>query len=527
MQINVLEYLEQGGLARFRNRVAVVHNGDTCTFDELASLSNKCGSLIVGKTDARNCPIAVFLPKSTETIIADLGILYSGNCYTNLDVKSPPQRIKSILDNVDPVLVISSRQHCQEVISLGVDPGRVLLIGEVHEEGTGCSDDEIARRRSVVIDTDPVCIINTSGSTGIPKSVVMNHRSIIDFVDWVIDRFDFDENVIIGSLSPFYFDIYTLELYVALARGAMISIIPESYAAFPAKLLEFLSTNAVNFIFWVPSIMVTIANMGLLDKVDLSCLKKVFFAGEVFPTKQFNVWRRHIPDAMFVNLYGPIEITVDCTYYVVDREFDDNEPLPIGVPCRNTDILILNEDNQPVKVNETGELCVRGSSLALGYCNNREKTNGTFVQNPLNPTYPELIYRTGDLAYRNERNEIMFVGRKDYQIKHMGYRIELGEIENAAASIDVIDSACVLYHKENKQITLLFTASEELSPGVIRQKLADKLPKYMLPTVFHQLDAMPRNVNGKIDRQELTSTFLKANRGKPDTIDQRQRTCIP
>lgn len=527
MQINVLEYLEQGALARSKDRTAIVHDGDACTFEELACFSRRCASVITAKSRATNRPIAVFLPKCPETVIADLGILYSGNCYTNLDVESPPQRTKSILDNLDPLFIITAREQVGELASLGVAPDRVILIDEASAEQGDCRDDEIARRRSSAIDTDPVCIINTSGSTGVPKSVVMNHRSIIDFIDWVIDRFEFDENVIMGSLSPFYFDIYTLELFVTLARGATIQIVPQHYAAFPAKLLEFLSRRAVTFIFWVPSIMVTVANLDLLGKVDLSCLKKIFFAGEVFPTRQFNVWRRHVPHATFVNLYGPIEITVDCTYYVVDREFDDDEPLPIGVPCRNTDILILNRENQPADVNETGELCVRGSSLALGYWNNREKTDAAFVQNPLNPVYPEPIYRTGDLAYRNRRNEIMFVGRKDYQIKHMGYRIELGEIESAVAGIDAIDSACVLYHKEHKQITLLFAAREELSPGVIRRELADKLPKYMLPTVFHQLDTMPRNANGKIDRQKLTNTLLNTGRVEPGTIDRRQRTCIP
>jgi amino acid adenylation domain-containing protein len=510
MQINVLEYLEQGALANFKDRPAIVHDGHACAFEQLAWLAKRCASQLVRKSDATNRPIAVYLPKSSDTVVADLGILYSGNCYMNLDLGSPPQRIKSILGNVDPLFVITAKPHLHALTALDVPPDRILLIDEIHAEDGPVEDGELKRRRDAAIDTDPVCIINTSGSTGVPKSVVMHHRSIIDFLDWVLDRFDFDEHDVIGSLSPFYFDIYTLELYVALARGATISIIPETRAAFPAKLVQFLTDQRVSFIFWVPSIMVTIANMGLLDNADWSSLKKVFFAGEVFPTKQFNIWRRHLPNAMFVNLYGPIEITVDCTYYVVDREFADDEPLPIGVPCRNTDMLILNEQNQPAKMNETGELCVRGSSLALGYWNHPEKTNRAFVQNPLNTTYPELIYRTGDLAYRNERNEIMFVGRRDYQIKHLGYRIELGEIENAAASIGLIDGACVLYHKDRKEITLFFTAKEDVSPGLIRRALSDRLPKYMLPTVFHQLPTMPRNPNGKVDRQRLTEAFFTA-----------------
>ena len=204
-------------------------------------------------------------------------------------------------------------------------------------------------------------------------------------------------------------------------------------------------------------------------------------------------------------MYGPIEITVDCTYFVLDREFADDEGLPIGFPCRNTDILILNEENRPCAVEGRGELCVRGSSLALGYWNDPEKTAKAFVQNPLNTSYPELIYRTGDQVYRNRRGEIMFVGRLDFQIKHLGYRIELPEIEYQVLAIEQIANACVLYNKGKKEITLFYeTRDGELSPAAIRQKLSQIFPKYMLPTAFHQMKELPRNPNGKIDRNGLS-----------------------
>jgi acyl-coenzyme A synthetase/AMP-(fatty) acid ligase len=221
--------------------------------------------------------------------------------------------------------------------------------------------------------------------------------------------------------------------------------------------------------------------------------------------KHLNHWRRALPGARFVNLYGPIEISVDCTYFVLDREFGDDEALPIGFPCRNTDVMILNEENQLCATEERGELCVRGSSLAMGYWNDPEKTAKAFVQNPLNPRFPELIYRTGDLVYRNQRGELMFVGRKDFQIKHMGYRIELPEIEYQVLAIEGVANACVLYHKAKKEITLFYeTKGDGLSPTAIRQKLAEIFPKYMLPTAFHQMPELPRNPNGKIDRNGLS-----------------------
>jgi acyl-CoA synthetase (AMP-forming)/AMP-acid ligase II len=200
---------------------------------------------------------------------------------------------------------------------------------------------------------------------------------------------------------------------------------------------------------------------------------------------------------------------VDCTYYIVDREFGDDEPLPIGIPCRNSDVMLLSEDNQKItKPNETGEICVRGSSLAMGYYGNPEKTAEVFVQNPLNDRYRELIYKTGDLGYYNEYNEIMFVGRKDFQIKHMGYRIELGEIENAALKIDSIGNVCVLYDTKNKEIVLCYELKSDVDEKDIRKQLMGIIPKYMVPTKYYKLKKFPYNDNGKIDRKKLQEEYL-------------------
>ena len=203
--------------------------------------------------------------------------------------------------------------------------------------------------------------------------------------------------------------------------------------------------------------MVNIANMRLLEQLPLPDLKMVWFAGEVFPTKQFNQWRALLPHARFVNLYGPIEITLDCTYYIVEREIKDEEPIPIGYACKNTDILILNNKNQLASIEEEGELCVRGTSLAMGYYNNPEKTAEAFVQNPLNKSYPEIIYRTGDIALINRRGEIIFKGRKDTLVKHSGYRIELGEIEHVIINtLKLVKNGCVIYEYAKKEIVFYY-----------------------------------------------------------------------
>lgn len=504
MMINVLEYFESGALARTPDKTAIVDSDKRYTFRELATHAKAFAVAIRRRSTARQAPIAVFLPKCAEVIFADLGVVYTGNCYANVDIKLPATRLKAVLDNLAPALVVTDKSLAPSLVAVGIDHERIVLIEEVTHAQPAPADVELQWCLDHVIDTDPLCIIHTSGSTGVPKGVALNHRSTIDFMDWAFERLHLDGSETIGSLSPLYFDIYTLELFLCLAKGATISLIPEQTAAFPAALLQHLIDQAISFIFWVPTIMVNIANQGLLDKLPPVTLKKVLFAGEVFPTRPLNIWRKHLPQAMFVNLYGPIEATVDCTYFIVDREMGDDEKLPIGFPCRNSDVLILTDDGRAAQVNEHGELCVRGTSLALGYWNNPQKTAEAFTTNPLQPHYPERIYRTGDIAYRNDNGEIMFVGRRDYQIKHLGYRIELGEIEHAALQVEGITQACVVYDSAIKQIALYYEADGDLSTGAIRSALSTYLPKYMLPTACHRVECMPRNPNGKIDRLALS-----------------------
>jgi amino acid adenylation domain-containing protein len=505
MQINVLEYFENGALRTSKDKVAVREQGRDYTFGEIERFAKNCAALILKRISASKLPIPVFLPKSAQNIVADIGILYSGNAYANLDIKSPPQRLKGMLQNLNPPIIVTSAAHVAALKALDFSEDKLLLIEQAMVPEAAYDNSLLLRRLDSIIDTDPYCVIHTSGSTGIPKGVALNHRCTIDFVDWAFDRLGLDGSEIMGSLAPIYFDAYTLEFCTMLAKGSTWTVVPEQLAMFPPKLVEFVATQPINFIFWVPTIMVNIANLDLLAKFKLDRVTKVYFIGEVFPTKHLNYWRRHLPKAMFVNLYGPIEITVACTYYIVDREFSDDDKLPVGFPCRNTEILILNDQNQLAKVDEHGEICVRGSSLALGYYNNSERTAKGFVQNPLNSHFPELIYRTGDSGYWNSRGEIMFLGRKDFQIKHMGYRIELGEIEHAVLQVDGIRNCCVVYNQNKKEIALFYESDNELTPGFIREKLSPLVPKYMLPSVFNWMQQMPRNPNGKIDRAKLVA----------------------
>ncbi len=507
MQINVLEYLEKGPLLKCRDKVAVIDHDRRLTFGQIELYAKNCAALILKQTSRVNCPIAVFLPKSAEAIIADLGILYTGNCYANLDIKSPAERLKSMLQNLQAGVIVTSAVHAPALRAAGVPEKQLLFMKQALTPEVIYDNAKLMERLKSVIDTDPVYIIYTSGSTGIPKGVVIPHRGIIDYIDWARDCYRISESEVIGNQAPFFFDNSTLDIYLCLSCGATLVLIPEEIFGYPLKLMQFVDQTGITTFFWVPSVMTNVANFKILNSLAPPSLRKILFAGEVMPTRTLNYWRSKYPNALFSNLYGPTEITVDCTYYTVDRDFQDQETLPIGFPCRNTDILILNEKNERAKTDEAGELCVRGSSLALGYWNNPEKTASVFVQNPLNPHYPELIYRTGDLVSRNARGEILFIGRKDFQIKHLGYRIELGEIEHAAFQVDGIHNGCVIYNQDKKEIALFFESDRDLSPTFIRERMLTRIPKYMLPTSFHRLDKIPLTANGKYDRVKLAAVL--------------------
>lgn len=496
MRNSVITYLIET-CRKMPDKKAVVDAEGSYSFSKL--LSNGCDlATIIRDKGHRKEPIGIFLHKSKEMIASFAGANLAGCFYVPLDTEQPSARILNILNVLKTKVIVTDKQHLNKLPSDW--NGEILLVDDIFTNKGNYERAYSLLELSSVIDTDPVYSIFTSGSTGTPKGVVVNHRGVVDYIDWAVDTFSFGCNTVIGNQAPFYFDNSTLDIYLMYAVGATLDIIPEGNFAFPAKLVDYMNEHEISFVFWVPFVLVNVANFKILDKKLPATLKDVFFAGEVMPNRQLNYWRRYLPDCRYVNLYGPTEITVDCTYYVVDRDFKDDEPLPIGIPCKNTDILILKDRKTLCFQGEQGEICVRGSSLANGYYNNPQKTSEAFIQNPLNDAYPELIYCTADLGYINEYGEVMFIGRADSQIKHKGYRIELGEIETAVIGSHLVEAGCIVYDKAKQKITLIYSNPEEISAADIRRELSDKIPAYMLPSSLLRQDEMKRNSNDKIDR---------------------------
>jgi len=503
LNINLVEYFDST-VSLFPNKLALVDSSSKLNFREVQQKAKIISYKISNNYVLFNLPIAIFLPKSNDSIVSFIATLYSGNCYAPLDTKNPIDRIKSILNVLKPLCILTNSEYEEKLKQCNLEFD-IINIDTI--ESKDIKIDDLNYKNC--IDTDPAYIIHTSGSTGIPKGVVISHRSIFDYIHWAIETFNITEKEVIGNQAPFIFDNSTLDIYLMIFTGATLNLIPEQLYMFPAKLLEYINTNQINFIFWVPSVLITVANLNLLNTLKIPSLKKVLFAGEVMSAKYLNYWISNLDNSvLFANLYGPTEITVDCTYYIVERDFKDDEVLPVGKPCRNTDILILNEENNLCKKGEHGELCVRGSSLALGYWNNFEKTNSVFTQNPLNNSFPEKIYRTGDIVFLNDQTEIIFVGRRDFQIKHLGYRIELGEIEHAILIVFNSIIPCVLYDSNKKKIVLIYESETEISVSEFRLKLSTNLSKYMMPTEYIRTDKLPKSISGKIDRNGLKELFL-------------------
>ncbi len=501
MQNNVLDYLNHIVTVK-PDKVAFSDGTLSLSFREVHRMSRRIGSFLHRKGIYRK-PVVVFMNKSPREVAAFFGVVAGGDFYVPIDEEMPGGRIQLILDNVQPPLVICDGDTREAAEAFRLDQGEIVLFEEmVREEADDLALQEIHRR---AIDTDPVYIVFTSGSTGIPKGVAACHRSVIDYVEQLSQALEFGPDTVFGNQSPLYFDACLKELYPTIKFGATTYLIPRNLFSMPVKLVEYLNLHRINTICWVVSALTMVSAFGTFDTVTPAYLHTVAFGSEVFPIKQFHIWKKALPEASFTNLYGPTESTGMCCYYRVEREFREDERIPIGHPFPNREILLMTPEGKLAGEGEEGEICIRGTALTLGYYNDPERTAEVFVQNPLHTSYPERIYRTGDIGRYNERGELEFVSRRDYQIKHMGHRIELGEIEANVAMLPPVRMAACIYDTKKARIVLYYvgeTGEKELAAA-----LRDRLPRYMMPNRILRTEELPFTANGKIDRIALKKQY--------------------
>ncbi len=496
---NVLEFFEKTTI-EYPDKIGFTDSGRKATFSEVMKNAKAIGTHLIGEGTKR--PVAILIDKNVNCIEAMLGAMYAGDFYVVVDVHSPTDRIENILNTLENPIIITDDGS----IDLANSLGKAFCVYDTAVQ-TNADEDKLAEIRSQMIDMDTAYILFTSGSTGMPKGTVISHRALISYINWVTEEFGFDETTSFGSQTPLYFSMSVTDFYSTIKCGCTYNIIPKANFSFPLNLIKYLNDYEINTIYWVPTAISILSNWKAFDAAKPEYLKTVLFAGEVMPTKQLNYWIKNLDSNItYANLFGPTETTDICTFYVVDREFADDESLPIGKACDNCDVFIVNADGEKAKPDEEGELFVRSSFMADGYYKNPEKTADAFVQNPINSFYPERVYKTGDIVKYNDKGELIYITRKDFQIKRMGYRIELGEIEAGANSVAKVKACACVYDKDADCLALVYEGAVKDS-NIVLEAVKNKVPPYMTPDKVLRIKEMPKNANGKIDRKALQSLY--------------------
>lgn len=493
---------------KYSTKVGVTDTVTELTFGRLRELALRAGTRLINE-GGRGAPVIVWLDRGVACIVSFMAAMYSGSPYVPAAADIPLQRLEKIIANLEPGFILTDAAKAEKLAGVDIAGAKVLMYDDII--GSEADEALVYSRLERVVDTDPIYIMYTSGSTGTPKGVTVCHRGVVDYVRWTSDTFGLTSEDVLANQAPFYFDNSIFDIYGCLITGAKLIIIPESFFAYQNLLPEFLRDNHVTTIFWVPTVMINVANSHELERVELPELRRVLFCGEVMPNLQLNIWRRALPDCLYANLYGPTEITDVCACYIVDREFEDHEPLPIGRACKNMRLVILDENNNEAAPGEKGELCVIGSGVALGYWNEPELTERVFVQNPLNTSYNEWLYRTGDIAYVGADGLIMYCGRKDFQIKIKGNRVELGEIEAAAMCLENVNNVCAVF--DGEKIVLFLESKEDFKLRTVNKELLKYIPRYMLPSALRITEKLPHTANDKIDRKALGAMLREEGLG--------------
>ncbi len=500
-QTNILEYLEMSAEV-FPDKIAFFDEDDSVSFSDLERKAKSIGSFLLTKGNIRE-PILIFMDKHPDTVCAILGTLYAGCFYICADSEMPPARALKLckLSGVKRVICDENNRERAEMLRCVAE---VFLYSSIAEHPAEAEKLKCVRRGS--LDTDPVYICFTSGTSGEAKGVVGTHRAVIDYTEALCSSLGFSENTVFGSLAPLVYDAPLKEIMPTLKAAASTCFIPKRLVTFPIRLLEFMERQRINTVCFAASAFVLISSLGVLEVKKPTFLKKICFGSEPFPLSEYKKWRSACPDATFINLYGPTEATGMSAYWIADRELLEGEPIPIGKPFPNTELLLLDEKGDMCEIGEIGEIYIRGSCVTAGYYGRSEESKNAFVQNPLQSKFRDIVYKTGDLAKYNKYGELVYLGRCDTQIKHLGHRVELSEIEAAAGSIDGVSTACVLYDNERKKIILLYVGQRERKE--ISDSLGRNLPPHMLPSIYKRLDTMSVRANGKLDRREMSRLYL-------------------
>ncbi len=516
--------------ARRPNALAVVHQGEQLTYEALETESNRLARLLQEAGCGRGDRVCLLLPKGPAVVMAILGVLKADAVWVPLDPASPAARLRKVIDSCDCRWILTADAGVGVLDELFED----AEFAARHAVGWLGPPGAVARRfRPAFAQADlaayapvPLVCANgpddaahllfTSGSTGVPKGVVITHRNVLHFVRWARDYFGTSPGDRISWHPPLHFDLSTFDLFGTLGAGATLYPVPPELSLLPHRLAEFIRRTELTQWFSVPSVLNYMAKFDAVRQGDFPSVRRLLWCGEVLPTPTLRYWMQRMPHAVFTNLYGPTETTIASSYYTLPGcPTDELADIPIGRACPGEELLVLDEALRPVAPEEIGDLYIRGVGLSPGYWRDEEKTRLAFLPNPFGGggAPDDRIYRTGDLARIGADGLVRYVGRADTQIKSRGYRIELGEIETALHSLGILrECAVVAVPTEGFEgmaicCTYVPNAADGVTPARLRERIAKIVPSYMLPSRWQELDALPKNMNGKIDRPALRALF--------------------
>lgn len=499
---HILDYFEQT-VEAYPDKIAV-DDGKTCrTWKELQTLARKIGTAVAG-LDCEQGPAAVFMEKRTDTLTTFMGVLYAGSFYVYLNPEYPMERIQRMLDALEPSVVITEEALTERLEECDYS-GQILTIetaisAEVQEN-------MLSWIRSEQRETDYLYGMFTSGSTGIPKNVIVSNKAVCRFIKSFMTVFPVTSDDVLGNQAPFDFDVSVKDIYLSIFTGAKVVLIQKQMFCAPPDLIQYLQKKQVTILIWAVSALCMVSALKGLEEEDLDKVRYVLFSGEVMPGSHLRQWQKALPNASFANLYGPTETVCNCTYYLVKGNEPEKKSLPIGTAFPGRNVFLLDQNDREItKAGTLGELCVGGRILAEGYYRDILSTNCVFTENPLK-TGKERIYRTGDIGYYDEAGQLFFAGRRDFQIKRMGHRIELEEIELELGAVPGVDRACCLYNRITGKLFAFYTGAAD--ENQLRIELRKRLPHYMIPNRCVRLLLMPLNTNGKIDRNYLMKHYGK------------------
>lgn len=497
---------------------------------------------IAPSSDALNPqPIAVFTGRHVYTPACFLGIAATGNFYAPIDGEVPDLRIIQLLSVAKAKYIIVDRgtkDRLQTILNgLPADgepySPEVLLLEDL--ANTPADEELLAEASQRISESSPLYMLFTSGSTGVPKGVLTSHLSLMCYLDGLNEVINLESSDVLGNQAPLDYIAAVRDMYLPLLTGCSTVIIPRNIVAMPTELFDVLNKHRVTTLCWSASGLEVLSRLGALDGEILpQHIRQIVFSGSVMSVQELSKWHAALPYCTFINQYGPTETTASCTYFIIKDTVNDDTVLPIGKPFKHYKVFLLDEDDRLVALDccdtaraadctlkhsadsteehsagstaerahtNIGEICVAGPPLAIGYYNNPEQTAKSFIVNPLIKEYEERIYRTGDLGTYDKDGNLLFLGRKDRQIKHMGHRIELSEIEHEASTVDGISESVAMYDSEKSKLYLFYTGTA--STKDIALKFRQEMPAYMVPRKIVNLDAMPVLPNGKLNMPAL------------------------